>query len=73
VALATTEQDIALLDAAIARSARSGVQTIEHVDGRRVEYRSLDELLRARERLASMVVPTTPRSRLFRFVGSSGL
>jgi hypothetical protein len=35
--MATTEQDIALLDAVIARSATSGVQTIEHADGRRYE------------------------------------
>lgn len=71
--MATSEQDLALIDAAIARGAANGVETIEHADGRRVTYRSLDELLRARDRLSAVVVPTTPRSRMTRYVGSSGL
>jgi len=43
-----TQEDLDLLDAAI----DSGAQVVRYSDGRQVVYRSLDDMLRTRDRLA---------------------
>lgn len=61
--MAVTTADLEALDKAIA----SGVLSVTH-EGRRVEYRSLNEMLRARERLArELGVSKTPLFRRTQF------
>lgn len=66
-----TAADIEALDAAIARS-----ELVVQIDGRRVEYKSTDELIKARTYLAGVVSAgsSTPsrRSYQFRFTTQRG-
>jgi hypothetical protein len=70
--MATSETDLAQLDAAIARFAISGVETVEF-NGQRTTYRSLDEIVRARQLLAGSVAPAAPQSRQVQLIGSKGV
>ncbi len=68
--MALTQNDLAALDAAIA-SAELEVQ----IDGKRVRYRSTDELLKAREHVAQVVRSATGTQRAsfrYRFTTQRG-
>lgn len=58
--MAWTQTDLDRIDAAIA----SGELTIQHSDGRRITYRSIQELKEARAMILPIVdPPTAPRQR----------
>lgn len=59
--MAFTTQDLAAVDAAIA----SGELTIRSADGKTVTYRSMDELLKAREVMKAEIAAASPRPRAF--------
>ena len=58
--MAWTQTDLDAVEAAIA----SGELTVQHSDGRRITYRSIDELKAARSLIKGEISPpTTPRLR----------
>lgn len=73
--MSPTSQDLDAIDAALVQRATSGIDTVQFAD-RRITYRSAEDLLRLRDRLAQDAV-TTPvggrRPRQMRLVGSTGL
>jgi hypothetical protein len=69
--MAYTSADLDALDAAIA-----GGELIVQVNGRKIEYRSIDELLKARAHVAQQLQAAQPGQRrtrfAFRFTTSRG-
>ena len=57
--MAFTQQDLDNLDLAIA----SGVRELQHSDGSRVQYRSFEEMIQARQRIAKALEPAASQSR----------
>lgn len=60
--MALTQTDLDALDVAIASS-----ELEVQLEGRRVKYRSTDELLKARAHVAELVNPANPRRATFRY------
>ncbi len=60
--MAFTQTDLERIERAIAR----GERTVRHSDGRTVEYRSVDDLMKARSEIARALAPRAPRPRAYK-------